>query len=82
MSNNSKVTVVEVWIRLMVIIAPLVGPYLLDMSKDAKVAIPVLWLMCMGPFFLILIKSIEQWEDGAKPYYWIFAQLLGYIWCL
>ncbi len=75
MSDKIKVTVFEIWIRLIVIIAPLIGPYLLDMSKGAKVAIPSLWLICAGPIFLIPTRSIDDWEEGAKPYYWIFSSI-------
>jgi hypothetical protein len=29
----------------------------------------------MGPFFLIPTQNIEDWEDNAKPYYWIFESI-------
>ena len=75
MGTKRKVSLLEVWFRLLIIVAPLIGPFLLDLSKSAKVAIPALWLICMGPIFLLPTKNIEDWEENAKPYYEIFQKI-------
>lgn len=74
-SENEKVTILEIYWRLLVIVAPIIGPYLFDASKGAKVVIPAMWLICMGPFFMIPLQNIDMWEDEAKPYYWIFQSI-------
>jgi hypothetical protein len=73
--ESKKVSLVEVWIRLAIIVTPLVGPHLLDLSKGAKVVIPGLWLIFMGPLFLIPLKNLDDWEDNAKPYYPVFQSI-------
>ncbi len=73
--SDRRVTVQEVWLRLTIIISPLIGPYLFDMSKTAQVVVPGLWLVCMGPFFLIPTSNFDAWEEDAKPYHWIFQSI-------
>lgn len=75
MDEEKKVTLLEVYVRLLLIVTPIVGPYIFDASKGAQVAIPSIWLICMGPFFLIPIQDIDKWEEDAKQYYWIFQSI-------
>jgi hypothetical protein len=74
-SEEEKVTLLEVYWRLIIIVAPIIGPYLLDASKGAKVVIPAMWLIFMGPLFMIPLQNIDMWEEDAKPYYWIFQSI-------
>ncbi len=40
--GSGKVTLLEVWVRLSLIISPLIGPYILGASKEGRVIIPIL----------------------------------------
>jgi|688.fasta_scaffold2394100_1 hypothetical protein len=75
MDDEKKVTLANVYFRLLLIVAPIVGPYIFDASKGAQVVVPALWLICLGPFFLIPIQDIDKWEEDAKKYYWIFQSI-------
>ena len=75
MEEDKKVTLLEVYIRLIIILAPIIVPHIIDASKGAKVVIPMRWLRVMGPFFMIPIQDIDKWEEDAKQYYWIFQSI-------
>ena len=74
-SKQKKVSVVEVFIRLFLILTPIVGPYIMDVSGKGKIIIPIIWLVILGPVFLIPFGGIDNYEDDAKPYYWIFQSI-------
>ncbi len=72
---NKKVTQFEVFWRLLVIVSPVVVPQFIDFGNKMDFAIPLIWILFMGPMFFCPSLNIEDWEDDAKPYFWIFDSL-------
>lgn len=73
--HGKKVTLFEVSWRLSVMVAPLIAPHILGMGRDEKIVIAGLWLVVMGPVFLMPSLEPKDWEDDAKPFLIIFESI-------
>jgi hypothetical protein len=70
--ENKKVTQFEVFWRLAIILGPIILPQFIDFGRKMDFMIPLLWLLFTGPLFFLPSLNIDDWEEDAKPYHWIF----------
>jgi hypothetical protein len=74
-TKENKVTLLEVLVRLLLIISPVILPQFFATEKMTKIIIPVIWFVIYGPFFVMPHLNYDQWEDNAKPFFWIFKSI-------
>jgi hypothetical protein len=73
--HEKKVSLFDVFWRLLAMVAPLIAPHILGMERNEKIVIAGLWLAVMGPVFLMPSLNPRDWEDDARPFLIIFESI-------
>ena len=78
--SSQKVTLIDVLWRILVLIVPFFLPQFFDLGKDGQKVLPFIWAIFFPLVFMYLKPSpnINDWEDEAKPFFWIFKSI-GYL---
>lgn len=72
--TRKKVTVLECWVRLSIMIGPIILPPIMSKNDGAWI-LGVIWLAVLGPIFVTPIADEADWEVGTEIFRSVFTSI-------